>query len=64
MTSAALVGIDSCPIEGFIKKSRSFIREKFVDTEIRFVLMVALYRKADPAKPKSRRNTEDIITWM
>jgi nitroreductase len=66
MTSSALVGIDSCPIEGFIKKSRSFIERKVCGyRQIRFVLMVAFgYRKADPANPKSRRNTEDIITWM
>jgi nitroreductase len=55
MTSAALVGIDSCPIEGFIK--RALLREKFdVDREYGLSFMVAFgYRKADPANPKSRR---------
>ncbi|MGO4817620.1 NAD(P)H-dependent oxidoreductase [Flavobacterium sp. W22_SRS_FP1] len=68
MTSAALVGIDSCPIEGFHQeKAEALLREKFgVDTDkYGLSFMVAFgYRKADPANPKSRRNTEDIITWM
>lgn len=68
MTSAALIGIDSCPIEGFHQeKAEALLREKFgVDTDkYGLSFMVAFgYRKADPANPKSRRNTEDIITWM
>jgi nitroreductase len=65
MTSAALVGIDSCPM-GFIKKkAEALLREKFdVDTEYGLSFMVAFgYRKADPANPKSRRKIEDIVTW-
>jgi nitroreductase len=68
MTSAALVGIDSCPIEGFHQeKAEALLKEKFgVDTDkYGLSFMVAFgYRKADPANPKSRRSTEDIITWM
>lgn len=68
MTSAALVGIDSCPIEGFHQeKAEALLKEKFgVDTDkYGLSFMVAFgYRKADPANPKSRRNIEDIITWM
>jgi len=68
MTSAALVGIDSCPIEGFHQeKAETLLRENFsVDTDkYGLSFMVAFgYRKADPTNPKSRRNTEDIITWM
>ncbi|CAM3056115.1 NAD(P)H-dependent oxidoreductase [Flavobacterium frigoris] len=68
MTSAALVGIDSCPIEGFHQeKAEALLREKFgVDTDkYGLSFMVAFgYRKANPANPKSRRNIEDIVTWM
>jgi nitroreductase len=68
MTSAALVGIDSCPIEGFHQeKAEALLREKFgVDTDkYGLSFMVAFgYRKADPANLKSRRNIEDIVTWM
>jgi nitroreductase len=67
MTSAALVGIDSCPIEGFHQeKAEALLREKFgIDTEkYGLSFMVAFgYRKEDPAHGKSRRNLEDIVTW-
>lgn len=67
LTVAAMIGIDSCPIEGFIKeKAEILLREKFgVDTEkYGLSYMVAFgYRKENPKRPKSRRNIEDIITW-
>lgn len=67
MTSAALTGIDSCPIEGFHQeKAETLLSEKFgVDTEkYGLSYMVAFgYRKAEPAHPKSRRAFNDIITW-
>ena len=67
MTSAALAGIDSCPIEGFHEeKVNTLLREKFnVDTDkYGLSYMVAFgYRKAEPAHAKSRRNIEDIVTW-
>ncbi|XMO86236.1 NAD(P)H-dependent oxidoreductase [Algibacter sp. AS12] len=67
MTSAALVGIDSCPIEGFHQeKAEALLKEKFgVDTDkYGLSFMVAFgYRKEDPPHAKSRRNFEDIVTW-
>lgn len=67
MTSAALTGIDSCPIEGFHQeKSEALLQEKFgIDTnKYGLAFMAAFgYRKADPEFPKSRRNFEDIVTW-
>ena len=67
MTSAALIGLDSCPIEGFHQeKAEALLREKFgVDTEkYGLSFMVAFgYRKETPAHGKSRRNFEDIVTW-
>ena len=52
MTSAALVGIDSCPIEGFHEaKVNALLQEKFgVDTtKYGLSYMVAFgYRKAEP----------------
>ena len=67
MTSAALIGIDSCPIEGFHQeKAEALLRDKFgVDTDkygLSFMLAFG-YRKADPEFDKSRRNFEDIVTW-
>ena len=67
MTSAALVGIDSCPIEGFHQeKAEALLKEKFgVDTyKYGLSFMVAFgYRKANPEFAKSRRNFEDIVSW-
>lgn len=67
MTSAALIGIDSCPIEGFHeRKVEKLLQEKFdIDTD-KFGLsyMVAFgYRKAAPARAKTRRDLTDILTW-
>lgn len=67
MTSAVLVGIDSCPMEGFHEdKVNALLEEKFgVDTEkYGLSYMVAFgYRKAEPPHAKSRRDFEDIVTW-
>lgn len=67
MTSAALIGIDSCPIEGFHQENaEALLKEKFgVDTDkYGLSFMVAFgHRKEEPAFAKSRRNKEDIITW-
>ncbi|WP_075341673.1 NAD(P)H-dependent oxidoreductase [Tenacibaculum agarivorans] len=67
MTSAALVGIDSCPIEGFHQeKTEALLQEKFgVDTtKYGLSYMVAFgYRKQEPAHPKTRRDLQNIVTW-
>jgi len=67
MTSAALIGIDSCPIEGFHQeKVEKILTEDFgIDIEkYGLSYMVAFgYRKSDPARPKTRRNMDEIITW-
>lgn len=67
LTSAALIGIDSCPIEGFHQeKAEALLREKFdIDTnKYGLSFMVAFgYRKEVPPHPKSRRNIKDIVTW-
>ena len=67
MTAAALVGIDSCPIEGFHQeKIEKLLQDKFnVDTtKYGLSYMVAFgYRKEEPARAKSRRDFNSIITW-
>lgn len=67
MTSAALIGIDSCPIEGFHQeKAEALLQDKFnIDTnKYGLSFMVAFgHRKANPEHPKSRRDLNDIITW-
>ncbi|WP_422106341.1 NAD(P)H-dependent oxidoreductase [Winogradskyella sp.] len=67
MTSAALAGIDSCPIEGFHQeKTEALLRDKFdIDTnKYGLSFMVAFgYRKAEPPYAKSRRDFDEIVTW-
>ncbi|SEA52704.1 hypothetical protein SAMN05443667_105115 [Flavobacterium gillisiae] len=67
MTSAALIGIDSCPIEGFHQEeAEALLQEKFgVDTtKYGLSYMLAFgYRKADPVFPKSRRALDEVVTW-
>ena len=68
MTAAALIGIDSCPIEGFHQeKAESLLQEKFgVDTNKYGLSYMAAfgYRKNEPEFAKVRRNKEDIVTWI
>jgi len=67
MTTAAMLGIDSCPVEGFKAKEVEKIAADLlgVDTETFGVaVMVAFgYRTADPEREKTRQNMEDIVTW-
>ena len=67
MTSASLIGIDSCPIEGFHQeKAEALLKEKFdIDTDLYGLsYMVAFgHRKEAPAHAKSRRSLNDIVTW-
>ncbi|MGV6831622.1 MAG: NAD(P)H-dependent oxidoreductase [bacterium] len=67
MTSAALIGVDSCPIEGFHQaKTEALLKDQFgIDTDkYGLSFMVAFgYRKAEPAYAKSRRPFDEIVTW-
>lgn len=66
MTSAAMIGIDSCPIEGFIARDiEKVMRDDFgIDTDKFGVsCMLALgYRKVEPPV-KTRQAMEDIVEW-
>lgn len=67
MTSAALNGIDSCPIEGFHEdKVNALLQDKFgVDTDKYGLSYMAAfgYRKAEPPHVKTRRPLDEIVTW-
>lgn len=68
MHTAALLGIDSCAVEGFEKdKINEILKESFgVDTEeYQIALMLPLgYRKNEEMFPKSRRASDDVIRWI
>ncbi|WP_373314355.1 NAD(P)H-dependent oxidoreductase [Xylanibacillus composti] len=67
MTAAALIGIDSCPIEGFHReKLEQLLQEEGVlDAEHFGVSCMAAfgYRVNEP-RPKSRQALEDIVEWV
>lgn len=68
MTSAALLGIDSCPMEGFDldKVTEILSEEGILDTEhFGISVMVAFgYRAQEPAHGKIRQSKEDVISWI
>lgn len=68
MTAAAMIGIDSCPIEGF----EQAVLEQLLATELGVNLehwgaayLVAFgYRKAEPARPKTRQGMAEVVEWF
>lgn len=68
MTAAAMIGIDSCPVEGFeADKLEPLLKaENIIDgEENRLVAMVAFgYRKAPPKRPKTRRSMGEMVRWV
>lgn len=67
LTSAALIGIDSCPIEGFeADQLEQLLREEgLIDgKDNRLVVMAAFgYRTHPPKRAKTRRPIQEIVTW-
>lgn len=68
MTAAALIGIDSCPIEGFnYDKVHNILEEEGLLENGKFDISVIVafgYRAADPSRPKSRQKLEEIVQWI
>ncbi|ARK31200.1 NAD(P)H-dependent oxidoreductase [Halalkalibacter krulwichiae] len=67
MTAAAHIGIDSCPIEGFdYQLVHNLLEEKGLleDDHFDVSMMVAFgYRAAEP-RPKTRKELNEIVTWI
>lgn len=68
MTAAALIGVDSCPIEGFnADKVNALLADHgIIDPETEgIVTMLALgYRAEELPWPQTRKPTEEVITWV
>lgn len=68
MTTAALMGIDSCPIEGFdMDKTIAVLKDNFgIDPkDYKPAVMVAFgYRANDPEFGKTRRSMDDTVSWF
>lgn len=67
LTAAALIGVDSCPIEGFDKaQAEQLLREEGLLEDDRFGIACFAafgYRVREP-RPKSRQALDDIVTWV
>lgn len=66
MTVAAMLGIDSCPIEGFDKAlSETILRDKLgIDTrKYGLSYMVAFGYRAKEPHPKTRRCVDEVVSW-
>jgi nitroreductase len=66
MNTAAMLGIDSCAIEGFKAKELEEIMRKSlgIDTEqFGVAVMVAFGYRRDMPKKKTRQKMEDIVKW-
>ncbi|SIO11314.1 NAD(P)H-dependent oxidoreductase [Vannielia litorea] len=68
ITAGALLGVDSCPIEGFdMAQTTDTLGAHFgVDTsQWKPAVMFAFgYRAKEPEFPKSRRTMEDVVAWF
>jgi nitroreductase len=68
MTVGALLGIDSCPIEGFyIDKVEKLLAEENLleDGHLAVSAMVAFgYRANEPQFPRGRKDMKDIVQWI
>jgi nitroreductase len=68
MTTAASMGIDSCPIEGFNREKLECLLDKegILDIEDFGVsVMVAFgYRSEDPKRLKKRRPFNEVVEWI
>lgn len=68
MTAGALMGIDSCPMEGFdMDRTTETLADHFgIDTgKWKPAVMFAFgYRAKDPEYPKTRRSMADTVSWF
>lgn len=67
MTGAAMIGIDSCPIEGFNYDAVNQILAKeglFDANEYGVSCMVTFGYRAKPITKKYRKPAEDVISWV
>lgn len=67
MTSAAMIGIDSCPVEGYkAKEMEILMTDDFgIDcAEFGVACMVAFGYRVDEQKNKTRQDINEIIQWF
>lgn len=67
LSAAAMIGIDSTPMEGFQSDNLDALLEEedlLEDGAYSASVLAAFgYRKQDPPRSKTRRSLEDVVTW-
>ncbi|UCZ55096.1 NAD(P)H-dependent oxidoreductase [Bacillus shivajii] len=66
MTTAALIGIDSCPIEGFhIDAVNQVLDEEGLleDGKLSVSVMAAFGYRAEEPRPKTRKEMDQVVEW-
>jgi nitroreductase len=68
MTAAAMIGIDTCPIEGFEQAALQQVLAKDIDIDLDAwglaYLLAFGYRKGQPARPKTRQDKDAVVQWF
>ncbi len=67
MTAAAVIGVDSCPIEGFsFEKVQKVLEEENLleDGHLAISVMAAFGYRANEPRPKTRKDMKDIVQWI
>lgn len=67
LTSAAMIGIDSCPIEGFQKKEVEEVLASSCNIDLEkygISYMVTFGYRINPPKTKTRQAAKDIFHWI
>lgn len=67
MTAAAMIGIDSCPIEGFDQKSAEGVLAEaglLEDGRYGLAVMAAFGYRINPQPAKTRRPPEEVVAWV
>lgn len=67
MTSAVMIGIDSCPIEGYDVAATEAILAKagVLDVEhYGLAVMVAFGYRINPQSAKTRQSLEEVVSWV
>lgn len=68
LTAAAMIGIDSTPMEGFhAAKLDALLQQEGLLEDGQYsasVLAAFGYRKDDPKRPKTRKSLEEVVRWI
>lgn len=67
MTTAAMLGIDSCPIEGFDQKAVNDVLAETIGLDLQdwgvSYMLTFGYRKHEPGRAKTRQPIEQVVDW-